>query len=77
MSSKNNVNPDHYKVAGRDKPDDNIPPQRPVAPAAGKKNPARRDEAPPNFIPGAAPVGKPDDAKPETTRPKKTRASRR
>jgi hypothetical protein len=24
MSAKNNVNPDHYKVAGRDRPDDRI-----------------------------------------------------
>jgi hypothetical protein len=24
MSSKNNVNPDHYKVAGRDRPNDDL-----------------------------------------------------
>ena len=24
MSSKNNVNPDHYKVAGRDRPNENV-----------------------------------------------------
>jgi hypothetical protein len=24
MSSKNNVNPDHYKLAGRDRPNENV-----------------------------------------------------
>jgi hypothetical protein len=27
MSGKNNVNPDHYKVAGRDRPNEVIPPK--------------------------------------------------
>jgi hypothetical protein len=26
MSGKNNVNPDHYKVAGRDRPNETLPP---------------------------------------------------
>jgi hypothetical protein len=26
MSGKNNVNPDHYKVAGRDRPNEVLPP---------------------------------------------------
>ncbi|MGH7277866.1 MAG: hypothetical protein ACREJG_04185 [Candidatus Rokuibacteriota bacterium] len=57
MSRKNNVNPDHYKTAGRDTPDENVPPRRPDAPPAGKKR-ARPDGAgTKNFIPGAAPVG--------------------
>ena len=32
MSRKNNVNPDYYKTAGRDRPnEDVIPPARPAA----------------------------------------------
>jgi hypothetical protein len=27
MSAKNNVNPDHYKVAGRDRPNERIAPE--------------------------------------------------
>jgi hypothetical protein len=35
MSGKNNVNPDHYKVAGRDRPDDAARARRaPPAPGA-------------------------------------------
>jgi hypothetical protein len=60
MSGKNNVNPDHYKVAGRDKRDDNIPPRRPGAPVAGKKRGRRRGPKAPNFIPGAPAVGEPE-----------------
>jgi hypothetical protein len=26
MSQKNNVNPDHYKLAGRDRPNEVVPP---------------------------------------------------
>jgi len=53
MSSKNNVNPDHYKVAGRDRPNEVLPPG-PVAPDAKR---ASREKPAPNHIPGAAPVG--------------------
>jgi hypothetical protein len=61
MSQKNNVNPDHYKVAGRDRPNEVVPPEH----ASKNKNlesenakpPKKRRTAPPNFIPGAAPVG--------------------
>jgi hypothetical protein len=57
MSSKSTVNPDHYKVGGRDRPDDAARARRDM-PRAGKK-PRRRkgDPAPPNLIPGAPPVG--------------------
>jgi hypothetical protein len=51
MSSKNNVNPDHYKTAGRDRPGDDLPPEPHVARSRRKKSNAAR-----NFIPGAAPV---------------------
>jgi len=56
MSGKNNVNPDHYKVAGRDRPDDNARARREAAPTGGTRR-KKGDEPPPNFIPGAAPVG--------------------
>lgn len=54
MSSKNNVNPDHYKVAGRDKPDDSARARR-ETPPTGKSHRKKGDPSP-NFIPGAAPV---------------------
>ena len=57
MSGKNNVNPDHYKVAGRGKQDDIARARRDTAPT-GKSHRKKADRAP-NFIPGAAPV---DDA---------------
>ena len=61
MSRKNNVNPDHYKVAGRDRPNEVIPPEH------AQRDPEtinKRGGKPKNFIPGAAPVGEspaPDD----------------
>jgi hypothetical protein len=54
MSGKNNVNPDHYKVAGRDKQDDAARGRR-ETPPTGKSRRKKGDPAP-NFIPGAAPV---------------------
>ena len=54
MSGKNNVNPDHYKIAGRDKQDDNARARR-ETPPTGKPRRKKGDPAP-NFIPGAAPV---------------------
>jgi len=57
VSRKNNVNPDYYKLAGRDRPNEDVPP----APAAADAPPPRRrkkgDGPPPNLIPGAPPVG--------------------
>jgi len=57
VSRKNNVNPDYYKLAGRDRPNEDVPP----APAAADEPPPRRrkkgDGPPPNLIPGAPPVG--------------------
>ena len=57
MSRKNNVNPDYYKLAGRDRPSEDVRP----APAAADEPPPRRrkkgDGPPPNLIPGAPPVG--------------------
>lgn len=54
MSGKNNVNPDHYKVAGRDKQDD-IARARRDTPPTGKSRRKKADRAS-NFIPGAAPL---------------------
>ncbi|HXU87767.1 MAG TPA: hypothetical protein VFQ62_02865 [Methylomirabilota bacterium] len=56
MSGKNNVNPDHYKIAGRDRPDDQARARRQTAPAGDARR-KKGDEPPANFIPGAAPVG--------------------
>ncbi len=56
MSGKNNVNPDYYKVAGRDRAGEDLihePARAETAPPA----PRRRQRRPRNFIPGAAPVG--------------------
>jgi hypothetical protein len=55
MSSKNNVNPDHYKVAGRDRPDETARARR-ETPPTGKPHRKKGDPAP-NLIPGAAPAG--------------------
>jgi hypothetical protein len=62
MSGKNNVNPDHYKVAGRDTQDD-VARARRETPPTGKRHRKKGDPAP-NFIPGATPV---DDAPAATT----------
>ena len=63
MSGKNNVNPDHYKVAGRDRPNETLLPEAHAKDGARGKRASR-----PNFIPGAVPVGK------AATRGKKTAA---
>lgn len=59
MSGKNNVNPDYYKLAGRDRASDDVPAA--ARAAGGDAPPARRrkkgDGPPPNLIPGAPPVG--------------------
>jgi len=57
MSRKNNVNPDHYKVAGRDRPNETIPPEHASRDLESEnaKQPGRDKR---NFIPGAPPVGK-------------------
>ncbi|HEY7520075.1 MAG TPA: hypothetical protein VIE36_17435 [Methylomirabilota bacterium] len=54
MSGKNNVNPDHYKVAGRDTQDDRARARR-ETPPTGKPRRKKGDPAP-NFIPGAPPA---------------------
>jgi hypothetical protein len=54
MSRKNNVNPDHYKVAGRDRPNEVIPPEHATRdPETINKRGRKRA----NFIPGAPPAG--------------------
>ena len=66
MSGKNNVNPDHYKVAGRDRPNETLPPGNDgdVDMTAKPGRQGKRGKARRNFIPGAAPVGE-SPAKPE------------
>ena len=58
MSSKNNVNPDHYKTAGRDRPNESIEPEH-LGRDIETENRRDRKQAK-NFIPGAAPVGESD-----------------
>ena len=62
MSRKNNVNPEYYKLAGRDRAhEDAASTARPAdddAPARGRK---KGDGPPPNLIPGAPPVGERPD----------------
>lgn len=54
MSRKNNVNPDHYKVAGRDRPNEVIPPEHSTRDIeTTNKQPGKKR----NLIPGAPPVG--------------------
>ncbi|HZS48320.1 MAG TPA: hypothetical protein VFC63_24840 [Blastocatellia bacterium] len=53
MSQKNNVNPDYYKLAGRDKPGEDII-------RGNRKEDTDQDNEPENFIPGPGPgKGKP------------------
>jgi hypothetical protein len=56
MSGKNNVNPDHYKVAGRDRPNEVLSSEPRLHDEAAYAAPAKGRRAP-NFIPGALPVG--------------------
>jgi hypothetical protein len=63
MSSKNNVNPDHYKVAGRDRPDAIAAERAERAKARGTPAPGgKKGRRPANFIPGAAPTGESAEA---------------
>ena len=58
MSRKNNVNPDYYKLAGRDRPNEDVPPSARPAPAdASPRRRKKGDRPSPNLIPGAPPVG--------------------
>ena len=64
MSGKNNVNPDHYKVAGRDRPNEVIPPEHANRDLESENvRPPKKRKATPNFIPGAPPVGESPKAK--------------
>jgi len=57
MSSKNNVNPDHYKTGGRDRPGDDAAGTPPRASDRPRPRRKKGDGPPPNLIPGAPPVG--------------------
>ena len=59
MSSKNNVNPDHYKTAGRDRPNESIEPEH-LGRDIESENRRGHGKRTKNFIPGAAPVGESD-----------------
>ena len=63
MSRKNNVNPDHYKVAGRDRPNEDLKPQHTGHDVESENRRAGRGKPAPNFIPGAARVGESPEAK--------------
>jgi hypothetical protein len=70
MSRKNNVNPDYYKIAGRDRPNETLPPDNDgdvdtSATPGGRRG--KRGKPAPNFIPGAAPVGEAPAAKEDDT----------
>jgi hypothetical protein len=58
VSRKNNVNPDYYKTAGRDRPNEDVPPvARPTTGEPPSRRRKKGDGPPPNLIPGAPPVG--------------------
>jgi len=46
MSRKNNVNPDHYKIAGRDRPNEDLQPEVAKRKYAGTRRPKRRRARP-------------------------------
>ena len=56
MGKKNNVNPDHYKTAGRERQGDDIV-QEIHKQEHTQAESARQNAGTANFIPGAAPVG--------------------
>jgi len=55
MSSKNNVNKDFYTLAGRDRPNERLVEM--ATKHLPDELPGHRGTLPPNFIPGAPPVG--------------------
>lgn len=69
MSHKNNVNPDHYKVAGRDRPNEDVLSEQEKQKYAEAKASAQQERQ--NFIPGAAPVHKSNKTKPEAEEAKR------
>lgn len=54
MSKNINVNPDHYKVGGRERQGEDVGPQPSMNERESK---GRKREGDANYIPGAAPVG--------------------
>ena len=56
MGKKNNVNPDHYKTAGRERQGEDIV-QEIHKQEHTEAEAARQNAGTANFIPGAAPVG--------------------
>lgn len=61
MAKKSNVNPDHYKTAGRERQGEDIAQEQhrqEYAQAKAAQRKASRGKSAPNLIPGAAPMGK-------------------
>ena len=76
MSNKNNVNKDFYTLAGRDRPNEHV--VEATTKHLPDELPGHRGDARPNFIPGAAPVGKaPAKAGPKLGAPAVARRSTR
>jgi hypothetical protein len=59
VSGKNNVNPDHYKTAGRDRQGEDLvgTPRPETTGSAPRRRKKKGDGPPPNLIPGAPPIG--------------------
>ncbi len=62
MGTKNNVNPNHYKTAGRERQGDDIVQEIHKQEFAQSKASAGKE----NFIPGAAPVGESEPSNEQT-----------
>lgn len=66
MGKKSNVNPDHYKTAGRERQGEDIAQEQhrqEYAQAKAAQRKASRGKSTPNLIPGAPPIGKSGKAK--------------
>ena len=66
MGKKSNVNPDHYKTAGRERQGEDIAQEQhrqKYAQAKAAQRKASRGKSTPNLIPGAGPMGKSGKAK--------------
>lgn len=68
MGKKSNVNPDHYKTAGRERQGEDIAQEQhrqEYAQAKAAQRKASRGKAAPKLIPGSAPTAKAGKAKKE------------
>lgn len=74
MSGKSNVNPNHYKVAGRERQGEDVVHEREKQEAALEA--AARRRGPANFIPGAAPAGQAEAPRETAGHEERTEAKR-